>query len=224
MTHAVSLHGTLRKLGRVFVLLGGALWAVALVLTLLRVTFLLGASRVEGVSVAAAHDDVAWVEAAIPGTGVVRVKGSFHTSPAAFAPGQRAAIYFDPDRPAEALIDAYAELWFLPTLFGALGAPFVCLGAVFLLLTGVRNRHAQELRRSGQKLVARVIRTEPSAVRINHRRASILIAEALDPRSGAALTFRSEAMLIEPEGWVGRHVTVHVDPDDAHRYAFELSL
>jgi hypothetical protein len=112
-------------------------------------------------------------------------------------------------------------LWFLPLVFAGVGAPFALVGAGFLLLSSRRTRARRELVESGRKLVARVVDVEHSLVRINRRRASVLVAEVREP-GAQPRQFRSEALLVERDAWLGRSVTVYVDARDPLRYFVEL--
>jgi hypothetical protein len=114
-----------------------------------------------------------------------------------------------------------SELRFLPLVFAGIGTPFALFGASFLLFSTLRARSRRELTRSGRKLLARVVDVKPTLLRINRRRASVLVAELREPGAQPRV-FRSEALLAERDAWLGRSVTVYVDARDPARYFVEL--
>jgi di/tricarboxylate transporter len=115
-----------------------------------------------------------------------------------------------------------AELWLLPLVFAGVGTPFALVGAGFLLVGARRSRTRHELQQRGRKLLATVVDVEPSLLRINRRRAHVLVVEVREPDAPPRL-FRSEALLAERAAWLGRTVTVYVDARDARRYFVEVA-
>jgi hypothetical protein len=214
-----------RILGPTFACLGGALWLAAAVLAGSRALFLHGAARATGRVIAerAAPDDTPRVEVSLPELGKsVVVRGMITTDPPALRLGEQVVVFYPPGQPAGARIGTFLELWFVPLLLGGLGTPFVLIGSGFLLASASRTRRRRELMAAGQKLLAEVVGVERSFVRINRRRASILVAAARQPGAQPQI-FRSEALLVGTDHWLGKTVTVYVDARDPLRYFMELT-
>jgi hypothetical protein len=61
------------------------------------------------------------------------------TDPPGFKKGQSVGIFYNPDNPADARIDTFAQLWLAPLVLGALGVLF-CLVGVLLVVISATNR------------------------------------------------------------------------------------
>lgn len=228
LSSPVSATQTFRLLGTVFAALGSVLWCVALALLVLRVVFLQSAERVEGqvVSVSGGVPTVQFQPASgragQPTTRAPRlVEGSISSSPPALTVGERVDVYYRAGKPDDAQIGSLLELWFVPMLLGAIGAPFLAIGSGFMLIVSQRTRRDSELRSKGRRLTAKVVALEPSLLRINRRPAHILIAESREP-DGQTRRYRSDALLVKDSDWIGRQIVVYVDPHDPTRYSLDL--
>ncbi|NMG74408.1 DUF3592 domain-containing protein [Aromatoleum diolicum] len=63
----------------------------------------------------------------------VRFSSMAHSNPPAYELGASVRVLYDPERPHEARIRSFAELWFPLLLLGGLGGIFTALGAAILL-------------------------------------------------------------------------------------------
>jgi hypothetical protein len=68
------------------------------------------------------------VEFTGPSGNTVRFTSWVGSNPPAWDVGEHVDVLYDPDNPRDAVIDAYWQKWFLPTLFGLIGTPFLLLG------------------------------------------------------------------------------------------------
>lgn len=195
------------------------MWCAALVVAGLRLQFLREAQRVDGV-VLENVGGVPVVQAALP-DGVRRVEGSISSSPPALLPGEHVPVYYLPGKADDAQLGSFLELWFAPIILAGIGTPFTLLGTVFTLTVATRGRRERELKSMGERRVAKVTAVESSAVRINRKPAKILVLEARSA-DGSVQTFRSGALLIDAQAWLGKSVVVYVDRHDPSRYALEL--
>jgi Protein of unknown function (DUF3592) len=59
---------------------------------------------------------------------VVEFTGSVGSKPAAFGVGEAVKVLYDPERPGDARIDAFFQLWFLPIVLGGMGIIFAGIG------------------------------------------------------------------------------------------------
>jgi hypothetical protein len=219
VTAPVSAVRIFRILGPVFAGVGGLLASIALVLAVIRAIFLLGASQTEG-QVIDVQAGLPSVQIVLP-TGARTVRGSISSEPPSLMVGERVPVYFRADGGGDAIIGSFLELWFIPVLLMAIAIPFAAIGTGSVLFVARRDRRDRELRANGRKLEAKVVAVEPSVLRINRRPAKVLVATAQD-KAGQTLTFRSDAMLLEDSAWLGKAVTVYVDPRDPGRYSMQF--
>jgi hypothetical protein len=82
------------------------------------------------------------VEFAAPSGTAIRFTGSIGSVPPAFQVGEHVDVRYDPDNPHDAVIDTYWQVWFVPTLIGLIGAPFLLVGLAFGIVTLARRRRA----------------------------------------------------------------------------------
>jgi Protein of unknown function (DUF3592) len=61
--------------------------------------------------------------------GMQEFTGSVGSRPAAFDVGEGVRVLYDPERPGDARIDTFFQLWFLPLLLGGMGVIFAGIGA-----------------------------------------------------------------------------------------------
>lgn len=165
---------------------------------------------------------------------------SIRSSPPAYAVGDRVVVRYDPDRPSAARIDDWLSWWFLPSVFGVLGAVFTLIGAALLWASWRGRSPAAPGRRraSGPHTGGSLLR-DPTARRLTARVVAIdrepgedgstqwvVVVQARDPMGRGVLEFRSEPFDFDPGVWIarGRQVTVAHDPDDPERYEIDLSF
>ncbi len=60
--------------------------------------------------------------------GMQEFTGSVGSRPAAFDVGEGVRVLYDPERPGDARIDTFFQLWFLPLLLGGMGIIFAGIG------------------------------------------------------------------------------------------------
>jgi len=71
--------------------------------------------------------------------GSFRVAAMVWSSSQDHAVGDRVRVFYDPERPSDALIDSFMELWFWALFFAAIGIP-ACLVALIMLYRGATGR------------------------------------------------------------------------------------
>lgn len=144
----------------------------------------------------------------------IRIEGKISVSPSPYRVGERIAVFFDPAEPEEALIDAFAERWFLPLLFGGFGTIFLVVGGVMFSLARRGSRRMARLQRDGLRVDGRIAGFEISKfAKINGRRLWHVLVDWTDA-SGVTHRSRSEMLRDDPSQRfrVGDRVTVLVDP------------
>jgi Protein of unknown function (DUF3592) len=80
------------------------------------------------------------VEFVAPDGATTRFTSWVSTSPPPAEVGEHVGVRYNPDNPQDAVIDQYWQIWFLPTLFGILGSPFLLLGFAMFTLARRRSR------------------------------------------------------------------------------------
>ena len=83
------------------------------------------------------------VEFSAPSGAPIRFTSSVSTNPPPAQVGEHVGVRYKPDNPQDADIDQYWQTWFLPTLLGILGAPFLLVGIGFSVVTFVLRRRSR---------------------------------------------------------------------------------
>lgn len=141
---------------------------------------------------------------------------SWSSRPPRYFVGERVIVWYDPAAPSDARLDDFTELWLPSLIAGPLALLFMPLGG-FVLFLEARRRSRERLRTSGLSVVGTVTRAETSSVEEWGQVVQVLTVSALDPRTGAALEFKSHRTPGKGDEWVGKPVTVSFDPRNPRR-------
>lgn len=80
------------------------------------------------------------VEFALPGGRPIRFDGWVASNLSAWEIGEPVPVRYNPDNPQEAIIDTYWQVWFVPTILGIVGTPFLVLGIAYGVATLAARR------------------------------------------------------------------------------------
>lgn len=75
----------------------------------------------------------------------IRFLGSVSTSPPPAELGEHIDVLYDPANPHDATINSYWQVWFLPTLLGIIGAPFLLVGCGFAVAARATHQRASHM-------------------------------------------------------------------------------
>jgi hypothetical protein len=158
--------------------------------------------------------------------GTHRVTGSVSSDPPAYEVGENVTVWYPPDAPEAARIDGWLERWFLPTLFGGLGAVFAGIALGFLVAARRRRRLHEWLRQFGTKVQAKYTGVmHDTSVRINGRHPWRLTAQWQHPATGIVHVFESDTLFFDPSDYVrGETVDVWIDPNDPRRHHLDTDF
>jgi hypothetical protein len=68
------------------------------------------------------------------------IRSNTGTNPPGFKIGQSVGIFYDPDKPSDARIDTFAQLWLVPLLLFVAGILICIVGAIVVLASIRQNR------------------------------------------------------------------------------------
>jgi hypothetical protein len=74
----------------------------------------------------------------------VRFLSSISSNPPPARLGEHVDVRYNPDDPHDATINTYWQVWFLPTLLGIIGAPFLLVGTGFGIVSRAGGRSGPE--------------------------------------------------------------------------------
>ncbi len=140
--------------------------------------------------------------------------------------GERVAVLYRLDAPAQGRIDSFIEQWFLATLFGAFTVIFggIALG---LVIAELRKRKMHSwLAHSGMSVQARIVEVgKNTSLKINGRSPWVIRAQWQHPVTQAVHLFESENLWFDPSEFISsrQQVPVRVDADDPRRHRVDIS-
>jgi hypothetical protein len=85
------------------------------------------------------------VEFATSGGTRVRFLSSISSNPPPARLGDHVDVRYRPDNPHDATINTYWQVWFLPTLLGIIGAPFLLVGTGFGIVSRAGRKRGPEI-------------------------------------------------------------------------------
>lgn len=118
-------------LARVFAALGLALLIVAGVLAMARASDLSGAEHADGTVFAlsgGAKGFAPVVQFTPASGGTVPFTADVDSNPPAYQVGDHVPVLYPPDKPHEAVIDSFWQVWFSSALFALIGAALIMVG------------------------------------------------------------------------------------------------
>lgn len=124
---------TFSLLSKIFGGLGCAFILVAITMALIRMVKLLNYVTGRGTVVDFHRTGRLYrpvVEFTPSGHSPIKFKSVIGANPPAFHKGEFVPVLYSPTAPSNAFIDRFWQLWFFPTLFGIIGAPFLMIGVI----------------------------------------------------------------------------------------------
>lgn len=219
-----SLRRTFSFLGLLFLLVGIGLAALVGFHLADDYRKIVDGERATGIVVAAGDDEKPTVEFRTRTGERIRVEGKISVSPSPYEVGERIGVFYDPADPAAALIDAFAERWFIALLLGGFAVVFLLVGGTMFLAGLRRVRRWRRLLGEGARIEGRVAGFEQNRyVKINGKHPWQVLVDWTDPR-GDARRSRSQTMRRDPSQRykVGDRVTVIADAADPKIFWIDL--
>jgi hypothetical protein len=156
----------------------------------------------------------------------LHITGSVSSSPPAYETGEHVRVLYEATNPNAARIDSKIEMWFLPMLFGGLGAVFASIGGGFLAYLVRRRRLREWLALNGMHVKAKfegVI--YDTSIRVNGRNPWRLTAQWQHPVTQKIYSFRSDMIWFDPTPYVQREqLDVTVNADNPRQYVVDTSF
>ncbi len=153
-------------------------------------------------------------------------RGSVSSSSRGYDIGERVAVMYLPDAPADGRIRNFMEQWFLATLFGFFTLVFGGVAVGFLVAEIRRHRMYAWLQHSGMTVQARINEVgKNTSLKVNGRSPWVIRAQWQHPVTQQIHVFESENLWYDPSEFVGdrEQIPVRVDADDPTRHRVDIS-
>jgi len=156
----------------------------------------------------------------------LRFTASFSSKPAPYRVGERVEVLYAPRDPSDARIRGFSSLWLGPTILGGLGVVFAGIGGGLLLAHRSGERKKQYLMAYGNAIQTDLQGVERNtSLKVNGKSPWRITSQWLDPGSSKLRVFHSENLWFDPTRFVNtKIVTVLLDPKDPKRYHMDVSF
>ena len=223
-----------RLVGRIFLPIGILMVGAGGYLAYGQFVFAQTAARTEGVVIDVVRDRSAGVSTRQTSAALVRfidAKGATHqfaeavsSNPPAHQRGEIVPVLYAPDAPDTAYIDSFLGRFFLPTIFGSMGAVLIILGGALLTVDGLKQARIRHLLRHGRIIQARFQRQyTDTTLQMNGRSPCRIVVEAIHPASGKLEEFISEPVWKDlPDALKLQPIAVHIDVERPQIYHVDL--
>lgn len=151
--------------------------------------------------------------------------GSVASSPPSYERGERVAVLYPPGKPGRARIADFTNRYFMPLIFGGLGAVFALVGGGIVLFHLRNRRRIAHLKGAGLPIQAKFLESyRDTSISVNGRHPWRVAAQATHPATGKLCRFESGPVWVDPGPTLaGRTVRVLVDPHDPDSHFVDLS-
>lgn len=156
----------------------------------------------------------------------VEFQSTAGSSPASYTVGENVEVLYVSQKPQEAKIKGFMDVWFLVVIFGVFGVVFTLLGGVFLSIDIGKIKRRKWLLQNGLRIETKIDRSELNAsVSVNGKNPYVIISQWQDPATQKIYLFESEDIWFNPEQYVkNRTVPVLVDPKNYKKYYMDISF
>jgi hypothetical protein len=146
------------------------------------------------------------------------------SNPPSWEVGEPVDVLYRPDAPDDARTATFFSLHIGSLVFGLLALIFCLVGGIWLYVERRNARIAEELRRHGERITARVTQVElRTNIRVGNRHPWRIVAQWEDP-SGTVRVFTSANIWFDPSPYVKDTVEVLVDRYQPQRYLVDLDF
>ena len=146
------------------------------------------------------------------------------SNPPSYEIGERVEVLYEAASPQNAHTATFFSLHIGSFVFGLLGVIFGAVGGIWLYVVRRAAAIAEELRRTGQRITAKVIDVELRRnIRVGSRHPWRIVAQWEDP-SGAVRVFHSANIWFDPTQYVKETVDVLVDRYEPKRYLVDIDF
>lgn len=144
--------------------------------------------------------------------------------PPSYEVGERVEVLYEAAAPQRARMSGFFSLHIGSFVTGLLALIFGAIGGIWLYVVRRSAAIAEELRRTGQRITAKVIEVELRRnIRVGNRHPFRIVAQWEDP-SGAVRVFHSANIWFDPTQYVQETVDVLVDRYDPKKYLVDTDF
>jgi hypothetical protein len=156
----------------------------------------------------------------------VEFTSSSGSNPPSYSKGEQVEVLYRPLLPAQAKINSFFSLWGGPVIVGSLGGVFSLLGGGILLLTLMKSRSDEYLKKHGTRIETKFQSVEiNTSLKVNGRSPFRVITQWQNPATSELHLFTSNNLWFDPSDHIdGRKITVLIERNNPKKYYMDLSF
>lgn len=158
---------------------------------------------------------------------VLSFDGAAGTNPPAYAVGERVKVIYPPNKPEDASIESFLQLWAGNVLVGFIGLVFLA-AVVGRSVVVIRYWQLKKwLKQNGQRIATTYLAIEQNTrVRVNHNYGYQISTQGKNPFTGEIQYFLSEIVWTDPAPFLTGRTTIDVlvHPQNPKKYWMDLSF
>jgi len=148
------------------------------------------------------------------------------SNPPAYSKGETVEVLYLPSSPEKAKINDFKSLWMWPFIVGGVGLCFWLLGGGIVLVTRLKGRRNESLRKNGIPVKTEFQRVERNEnLTVGGRKPYQVITQWTDPSTSAIRTFKSDNLWYDPADLIDRDkITVYMASNNPKKYYVDLTF
>jgi hypothetical protein len=157
---------------------------------------------------------------------VIDFTASTASNPPSYHIGETVPVLYLPSAPFKAKIDSFFSLWGGPLIVGGLGAIFLLIGGLMILLPRLRAQEDDRLMHEGMSVDADLQSVDlNTGVTVNGRSPFRITAQWQDPSTSRMYVFVSRNIWFDPSKYItGQNIKVFIARGNPKRYYVDLSF
>ena len=155
---------------------------------------------------------------------------TFTTSSSTYPPSydidEKVDVFYTADKPNNAKINGYFDLWGGATILGGIGSVFFAIGAGIALFSTLSQRKKSTLTSTGDAIEADFQNVELNeSVSVNNTHPYRILAQWLNPRTNEVHIFKSENIWFDPTNHIkNKKIKVYIEPNNPKKYHVDISF
>lgn len=156
----------------------------------------------------------------------LQFRSSTGSSRPAYSIGETVEVLYSPQQTEDARLNSYFSLWGAALILAILGAVFLFVGVIIMLVGVLKNRKKAYLQRNGSEVIAQFQSVEFNhQLEVNGRNPFVIVCQWLNPVTREVHVFESENIWFDPSPYIqGETVKVLIERDNPKKYYVDVSF
>ncbi len=147
------------------------------------------------------------------------------SSSPAYSKGETLEVLYLPSSPGKARINDFSSLWLWPFIIGGIGLIFFALGGGIIMVSKIKGRKNEYLRRNGTPVETDFLRVEKKDIVIGGKNPYKVITRWTNPSTSEERTFTSDNLWYDPMDQIGSEkITVFIEKGNPKNYYIDISF